>query len=145
MAAAQSRKEAENQSVMRRDVDARGPAHMIEERHAPAGEVRTAQLSILARFSLYAGATQAICAIVFAILERQSLPLPLLLGWLALIITATYVSARWLNRTAMVRRTDQQPRHKIQIAIADSTLRAALWISLPLYAGLTGAPINPRR
>ena len=142
MAAAQSRKEAENQSVMRRDVDARGPAHMIEERHAPAGEVRTAQLSILARFSLYAGATQAICAIVFAILERQSLPLTLLLGWLALIIAATYLSARWLNRTAMVRRTDQQPRHKIQIAIADSTLRAALWISLPLYAGLTGAPIN---
>lgn len=128
--------------VMRREADARGPAHMIEERHAPAGEVRTAQLNILARFTLYSGATQAICAIVFAILERQTLPLQLLLGWLALIIGATYFSARWLNQTSMVRRTDQQPLRKIQIAVAESALRAALWISMPLYAGLTGAPIN---
>lgn len=142
MAAAQSTKEAENQLVMRRDADARGPAHMIEERHAPAGEVRTAQLNILSRFTLYSGATQAICAIVFAILERQTLPLQLLLGWLALIIAATYLSARWLNQTSMVRRTDQQPLRKIQIAVAESALRAALWISMPVYAGLSGAPIN---
>ena len=142
MAAGQSTKEAENQLVMRRDADARGPAHMIEERHAPAGEVRTAQLNILARFTLYSGATQAICAIVFAILERQTLPLQLLMAWLALIIGATYFSARWLNQTSMVRRTDQQPLRKIQIAVAESALRAALWISMPVYAGLTGAPIN---
>ncbi|QLC20803.1 EAL domain-containing protein [Parasphingopyxis sp. CP4] len=128
--------------VMRRDIDARGPAHMIEERHAPAGEVRTAQLNILSRFTLYSGATQAICAVVFAILERQTLPLQLLLAWLAMIIAATYFSARWLNQTSMVRRSDQLPLRKIQIAIADSTLRACLWISMPLYAGLTGAPIN---
>ena len=115
---------------------------MIEERHAPAGEVRTAQLNILARFTLYSGATQAICAIVFAILERQTLPLQLLMAWLALIIGATYFSARWLNQTSMVRRTDQQPLRKIQIAVAESALRAALWISMPVYAGLTGAPIN---
>jgi hypothetical protein len=142
MAAAQDTKEVENQAVMRRDIDARGPAHMIEERHAPAGEVRTAQLNILSRFTLYSGATQAICAVVFAILERQTLPLQLLLAWLAMIIAATYLSARWLNQTSMVRRSDQLPLRKIQIAIADSTLRACLWISMPLYAGLTGAPIN---
>ncbi|QLC26529.1 EAL domain-containing protein [Parasphingopyxis algicola] len=127
---------------MQRDSDARGPAHMIEERHAPAGEVRTAQLNILSRFTLYSGVTQTICALVFAILERQSLSLQLLLGWLALIIAATYVSARWLNRTSMVRRTDQQPISKIRVAAVDSAVRAGLWIAMPVYAAISGAPIN---
>ncbi|MGP1353413.1 MAG: putative bifunctional diguanylate cyclase/phosphodiesterase [Parasphingopyxis sp.] len=130
------------QLAHRREGDARGPAHMIEERHAPAGEVRTAQINILSRFTLYSGATQSICAVVFVILERQSLPLLLLLGWLALIIAATYLSARWLNRSSMIRRSDQLPVSKIRIAALDSAIRAALWISLPVYAAVTGAPIN---
>ncbi|MEM8694819.1 MAG: EAL domain-containing protein [Pseudomonadota bacterium] len=142
MAAQNGKQEAEKQVAMRRESDARGPAHMIEERHAPAGEVRTAQLNILSRFTLYSGATQAICAVVFAILEHQSLPLQLLLGWLALIIASTYVSARWLNRTSMVRRSDQQPVGKIHIATLDGAIRAALWISMPIYAAISGAPIN---
>lgn len=142
MALENRRAGAETQPQLRRESDARGPAHKIEERHAPAGEVRTAQISILSRFTLYSGATQAICAIVFAILERQNLPIYLLLGWLALIIAATYLSARWLNRTSMVRRTDQQPISKIKIAVLDSAIRAILWISLPVYAAFLGAPIN---
>ncbi len=127
---------------MRRESDARGPAHRIEERHAPAGEVRNAQLNILSRFTLYSGATQTICAIVFALLEYRNLPLLGLLGWLGLIITATYISARWLNRTTIVRRSDQQPVRKIQIAALDGAIRAAIWISMPVYAALSGAPIN---
>lgn len=127
---------------MRRESDARGPAHRIEERHAPAGEVRNAQLNILSRFTLYSGATQAICAIVFALLEYRNLPVLILLGWLALIITATYISARWLNRTTIVRRSDQQPIIKIRVAALDGAIRAALWIAMPVYAAISGAPIN---
>ncbi len=127
---------------MRRGADARGPAHRIEERHAPAGEVRNAQLNILSRFTLYAGATQAICAVVFALLEYKNLPLLGLLGWLGLIIAATYLSARWLNRTTLVRRRDQQPVMKIRVAVLDGAIRAAIWISMPVYAALSGAPIN---
>lgn len=129
-------------TYLRRETDARGPAHRIEERHAPAGEVRNAQLSILSRFTLYSGATQAICAIVFAILEYRHVPILILLGWLGLIITATYISARWLNRTTIVRRSDQQPAMKIRVAALDGAIRAALWISMPVYAALSGAPIN---
>jgi diguanylate cyclase (GGDEF)-like protein len=142
MIAKDHQRERDAQDILRRNGDSRGPAHRIEERHAPEGEVRTAQLNILARFTLYSGATQAICAIVFAILEYQHLSFPLLTGWLALIIAATYISARWLNRTAMIRRSDQQPISKIRIAALDAAIRAALWISMPVYAALSGAPIN---
>jgi diguanylate cyclase (GGDEF)-like protein/PAS domain S-box-containing protein len=134
--------EADQGVEFRRESDGRGPAHRIEERHAPAGEVRTAQLGILSRFTLYSGGTQAICAIVFAILERNSLPTLLLLAWLGLIIAATYASARWLGTTTLVRRTDQQPTSKIWIASADSAVRAALWIAMPMHAAMSGAPIN---
>ncbi|WP_211306388.1 putative bifunctional diguanylate cyclase/phosphodiesterase [Parasphingopyxis lamellibrachiae] len=127
---------------MRRKNDSRNPAHRIEERHAPAGEVRNAQLTILSRFTLYSGATQTICAVVFALLEYRHLPMLVLLGWLGLIIAATYISARWLNRTTMVRRSDQQPVMKIRIAALDGAIRAALWIAMPVYAALSGAPIN---
>ncbi|MBC2777107.1 putative bifunctional diguanylate cyclase/phosphodiesterase [Parasphingopyxis marina] len=134
--------EANLEAHHRRESDARGPAHRIEERHAPSGEVRTAQLNILARFALYSGGTQAICAVVFAILERNSLSTMLLLAWLALIIGATYGSARWLSTSTMVRRSDQQPASRIWMAAGDCAARAALWISMPVYATLSGAPIN---
>jgi len=139
---AKNRQQERKAPALRREIDARGPAHRIEERHAPAGEVRNAQLNILSQFTHYSGVTQAICALVFAILEYKNIPILILLGWLGLIMTATYFSARWLNRTAIVRRSDQQPLIKIRIATLDSAVRAALWISMPVYAALSGAPIN---
>lgn len=142
MAAQDSLRVREARTPMRRKDDSRNPAHRIEERHAPAGEVRNAQLTILSRFTLYSGATQTICAVVFALLEYRHLPILVLLGWLGLIIAATYISARWLNRTTMVRRSDQQPAMKIRIAALDGAIRAALWIAMPVYAAISGAPIN---
>ena len=126
----------------RRAGDIRTPAHLIEERHAPAGEVRTAQIQILESFTLYSGATQAICAIIFAISAWPYLPAVPVLGWLTLVLGATYQSARWLRTSAMVRRQDQLPASKIWIATGESALRAALWISMPLYAAAIGAPVN---
>ena len=84
MAAQDSLRVREARTPMRRKDDSRNPAHRIEERHAPAGEVRNAQLTILSRFTLYSGATQTICAVVFALLEYRHLPILVLLGWLGL-------------------------------------------------------------
>ncbi|WP_298022933.1 bifunctional diguanylate cyclase/phosphodiesterase [uncultured Parasphingopyxis sp.] len=126
----------------RRDNDVRAPAHRIEERHAPVGEVRTAQLNILAGFSLYSGATQVVCAAVFVLLAWPIMPMPALLSWLALVIGATYMSVRWLANTTQIRRDDEQPASKIQLAVLDNFLRAAIWISMPVYATLNGVPVS---
>jgi diguanylate cyclase (GGDEF)-like protein/PAS domain S-box-containing protein len=126
----------------RRETDAQGPAHRIEERHAPAGEVRTAQLNILSGFTLYAGGIQILCALIFAVMEGQHVPTAFLAAWLVLNVAATYVSARWLSTNALIRRADHQNVGKIWIAASDCAVRAGLWISLPVYAAVSGMPID---
>ncbi len=127
----------------RRVSDWRGPAHLIEERHAPAGEVRTAQLKTISGFTFYSGSVQAVCAILFAILAWPYMSALLLIGWLALILGSISLSTRWIRQASTVRRVDQQPASKIWIAIGDSAVRAALWASLPVYATLNGVPFDP--
>ncbi|NNC71928.1 MAG: EAL domain-containing protein [Sphingomonadaceae bacterium] len=133
---------SEAKVVGRRAGDVSAPAHRVEERHAPSGEVRTAQLGIISSFTLYSGGTQAICAILFALLAWPYMsPIPVI-AWLTLIFGWTYMSARWLRQISLIRRTDQQSSTRILLATVDSALRAALWISLPIYATLSGVPFS---
>ena len=115
---------------------------MIEERHAPAGEVRNAQLNILANFSTFSGVIQAGSAAVLVVFARNEAQPLILIGWLALVLGAALLSARWLRRTSLVRRSDLQPRGKINLAIAESSARAALWVAMPMFIALTGGTIN---
>ncbi|MBC7986994.1 MAG: EAL domain-containing protein [Sphingomonadaceae bacterium] len=126
----------------RREADVVSPAHRIEERHAPAGQVRNAQIAILARFSHYTAITSTICAALMAFMMWPSMSPVVLVGWLAAVASASYASSRWLARTSLVRTGDSIPESAIWIATADAGLRAVLWVALPIGASLTGYPVS---